>query len=121
MSFVTHGPKEDPLTPCPHIARQQLRAVLWRSHADAAKKLGHIPLHERSEYLGQDPFRLSPFLSDKGSHRHQRVWKVIPGPPLSLKLLAQDGRVGRKLLRGGVVGRGQPAVGQAGDAPQSIA
>jgi len=55
MSLVTHGLKEDLLTPCPHIAGQQLCAVLCRSDADAAPKLGGLTLHERSKYLGQDP------------------------------------------------------------------
>ena len=86
MSFVTHG---NLLTPCPHVARRQLRAVLCRSDTDAATKLGRIPLHERSKYLGPDPFRLSPFVGDKGPHCHQSVRKVIPGPPLSLNLLAR--------------------------------
>src|ERR1700733_3377044 len=88
MSLITDGPKEDLLTSCPNIAGEQFRTMLGRSDADAPTKLGGIPLHERSEDLGQDPLRLSPFVGDKGPHGYQSMRKVVAGPSLSLTLLA---------------------------------
>jgi hypothetical protein len=110
-SLVTDSPKEEALTPCPYVAGQQLRTLLRRPDADAGTELGRIPLHERSKYLGQDPFRLSPFVGDKGPHRNESVRKVIAGPALFLQLLAQDRRIYRKLLWSGVIRRREPAIG----------